>query len=123
MSVVLGGEKLTTPRLSLADQVILVLELASSVKVTVQENVVGPPLQLVLVLSRLVGLTDHDAVGGDGLGDGGGGGGKVGDGGGGGGRVGDGGGGRVGDGVAPMTVSVTLTRVFPPFELIVSVSE
>ena len=101
--VELDGEKFTTPRLSLADQVILVLELAFSARVTVQAYVVGPPLQLVLVLSRLVGLTDHDATDGDGLGDGGGG--KVGDGDGD--RVGVGKRVGVGDGVAPITISVT----------------
>ena len=36
VSVVPGGEKLTPPRLSFADQVILVLEPESSVRVTVQ---------------------------------------------------------------------------------------
>lgn len=36
VSVPLDGEKLTPPRLSLADQVMLVLELESSVRVTVQ---------------------------------------------------------------------------------------
>jgi hypothetical protein len=119
----LDGEKLTAPALSLADHVILVLELESSVRVTLQEYVVGPPLQLELVLSRLVGLTDHVAVG-VGVGDGG-----VGVGDGGGGGVGDGGSVGVGDGVGdgdgdgvgvvPGTATVTAACTFPPFEVMV----
>ena len=68
VSVPLDGEKLTPPRLSLTDHVILVLEPEFSVRVTVQ--VKGGPLGHSF-RSIAVGLTDHVAVGvGDGVGDG-----------------------------------------------------
>lgn len=120
MSVPLDGEKLALPRLSLTDHVILVLELESSVSVTVQ--VKGGPLEQSY-WSIAIGLTDHFAIGGVGDGDGVGEG--VGDGVGEGDgivvgdadKVGDGDGDSVGVGVEPeSSVSVTGMLVFPPFD-------
>ena len=103
VSVPLGGEKLTPPTLSLADQAILPGEAEPSVKVTVQVQV-DLPVQLLVL--KLVGLTDHvvgTTVGdGDGVGEG------VGDGDG----VGEGDGDGVGDGVGDGDgVGVALLKV------------
>ncbi len=84
----------------LADQLILPVELASSIKVTVHAFVTPQ-----LLPSRLVGLTDQDGGGGGGVCDG------LGD------RDGE------GVGVVPITVSVMLTCALPPLEVILIVAE
>ncbi len=120
----------------LADQVMLPVELGSSVRVTVHGAVTPQVLE-----SKLVGLTDHArttgvgvgvgvdvgvgvgvevAVGlGEGVGDGDGEGGGVVPGG----LVGEGIGLGDGVGVTPVTTSVTATVVFPAFEVILTVPE
>ena len=120
----------------LADQVMLPVELGSSVRVTVHGAVTPQVLE-----SKLVGLTDHArttgvgvgvgvdvgvgvgvevAVGlGEGVGDGDGEGGGVVPGG----LVGEGIGLGDGVGVTPVTTSVTATVAFPAFEVILTVPE
>ncbi len=90
------------PTLLLADQVILPVELAFSVRVTVHGAVTPQALE-----PKLVGLTDHAGTTGEGEG------------------VGVVPGGLVGDGVGvtPVTTSVTATVAFPAFEVRVTVPE
>ncbi len=108
------------PTSLLADQFIFPVELASSVKVTVQGDVTPQVLE-----SKLVGLTDQFRIGvGVGLGDGPG----EGDGPGDGCAVGEGEGvavaGVVGVGVGVVAVTASRTRrvAFPPFECICTVA-
>jgi hypothetical protein len=139
--VPLDGLKVA-PTLLLAVQVILPVELGSSVRVTVHGAVTPQVLE-----SKLVGLTDHirivgegDGEGegdgdGDGEGDGEGEGDGDGDGEGDGDGDGDGEGVVPGDlvgegvglgdgtGVTPVTTSVTATVAFPAFEVILTVPE
>ena len=94
------------PTLLLADQVILPVELAFSVRVTVHGAVTPQVLE-----PKLVGLTDHASTTGEGDGEGEG--------------VGVVPGGLVGEGVGvtPVTTSVTATEAFPAFEVILTVPE
>jgi hypothetical protein len=55
--VPLAGEKLTPLRLLLADQLALPIELAVSANVTVHCGLLVPPVQLALLVLRLVGVT------------------------------------------------------------------
>lgn len=138
-----GGVKVAFTLL-LADQVILLVELGFSVRVTVQ----GPVTPQVLE-SKLVGLTDHAGTTGEGEGDGEGDGEGEGDGDGEGDGEGDGDGEGEGDGdgegegggvvpgglvgegiglgggvgVTPVTTSVTATVALPAFEVILIVPE
>lgn len=134
-----GGVKVALTLL-LADQVIVPVELAFSVRVTVHGAVTPQVLE-----SKLVGLTDHAGTAGEGDGDGEGEGDGDGDGDGEGDGDGDGegdgegegeGGGVVrgglvgegvgldgGVGVTPVTTNVTATVAFPAFEVILTVLE